>query len=174
MLGIFFCCSFDSIRQERTPPLCKFTSHKMLHFSFEPEHNFPALVFAMLSQFTRNHRILTKTLPRVASIVSSRNYAIIPPSTPAPEAAGFQVFHREAKRKQKDRAAINVEESRVVDYLKDEIAARVADRLLVHFDALLFIFSTGHKLTDIHTPTFSLSFPFCLRHRISSVTSTPL
>jgi hypothetical protein len=86
----------------------------------------------MLSHFARNHRVLTKTLPRVASsIISSRNYAIIPPSAPAPEAAGFQVFHREAKRKQKDRAAINVEESRVVDYLKDEIAARVADRLLV-------------------------------------------
>lgn len=113
----------------------------------------------MLSHFARNHRILTKTLPRVASTVPSRNYAIIPPSTPAPEAAGFQVFHREAKRKQKDRAAINVEESRVVDYLKDEIAARVADRLLVQFNATLLIFSPGHKLTDIHTPTFSLSFP---------------
>lgn len=91
----------------------------------------------MLSHFARNYRILTKNLPRVASIAPSRTYAIIPPSTPAPEAAGFQVFHRETKRKQKDRAAINVEESRVVDYLKDEIAARVADRLLVQFDATL-------------------------------------
>ena len=90
----------------------------------------------MLSHFTRNHRALTKTLPRVASalVSSSRNYAIVPPTTPAPEAAGFQVFHRETKRKQKDRAAINVEESRVVDYLKDEIAARVADRLLVQLE----------------------------------------
>ncbi|CAO0793387.1 unnamed protein product [Mucor circinelloides] len=46
----------------------------------------------------------------------------------APQA--FQVFNREAKKLQKDRAAMNVEESRTVDYLKDEIAARVADRLL--------------------------------------------
>ncbi|KAI8640300.1 S-adenosyl-L-methionine-dependent methyltransferase, partial [Parasitella parasitica] len=42
----------------------------------------------------------------------------------------FHVFNRDAKRLQKDRAAMNVEESRTVDYLKDEIAARVADRLL--------------------------------------------
>ncbi|KAH8555674.1 S-adenosyl-L-methionine-dependent methyltransferase [Umbelopsis sp. PMI_123] len=84
----------------------------------------------MLSQFTRNHRILTRTLPRIASVVPSRSYAIVPPSTPAPDAAGFQVFHRDTKRMQKDRAAFNVEESRIVDYLKDEIAARVADRLL--------------------------------------------
>lgn len=43
----------------------------------------------------------------------------------------FHVFNRDVKRMQKDRAALNVEESRTVDYLKDEIAARVADRLLV-------------------------------------------
>lgn len=47
----------------------------------------------------------------------------------APQA--FQVFDRKVKCMQKDRAASNVEESRTVDYLKDEIAARVADRLLV-------------------------------------------
>ncbi|KAI9313277.1 S-adenosyl-L-methionine-dependent methyltransferase [Dichotomocladium elegans] len=41
----------------------------------------------------------------------------------------FQVFNREAKRMQKDRAAKDVESSRTVDYLKDEVAARVADRL---------------------------------------------
>jgi NADH dehydrogenase [ubiquinone] 1 alpha subcomplex assembly factor 5 len=43
----------------------------------------------------------------------------------------FHVFNRDVKRMQKDRAASKVEESRTVDYLKDEIAARVADRLLV-------------------------------------------
>lgn len=45
----------------------------------------------------------------------------------------FHIFNRDVKRMQKDRAASNVEQSRTVDYLKDEIAARVADRLLVHF-----------------------------------------
>ncbi|KAG2201611.1 hypothetical protein INT46_008790 [Mucor plumbeus] len=51
-----------------------------------------------------------------------RNYATTPQA--------FHVFNREAKKLQKDRAAMNAEESRTVDYLKDEIAARVADRLL--------------------------------------------
>ncbi|KAI9482829.1 MAG: S-adenosyl-L-methionine-dependent methyltransferase [Benjaminiella poitrasii] len=44
--------------------------------------------------------------------------------------APFQVFDRHAKRLQKDRAAFQVEQSRTVDYLRDEVAARVADRLL--------------------------------------------
>lgn len=43
----------------------------------------------------------------------------------------FQVFDRNVKLLQKERAASDVEQSRTVDYLKDEIAARVADRLLV-------------------------------------------
>ncbi|CAO3641636.1 unnamed protein product [Mucor hiemalis] len=56
------------------------------------------------------------------SNIARRHYAA------APQA--FQVFDRKVKCLQKDRAASNVEESRTVDYLKDEIAARVADRLL--------------------------------------------
>ncbi|KAI9500321.1 S-adenosyl-L-methionine-dependent methyltransferase [Coemansia spiralis] len=46
--------------------------------------------------------------------------------TPAP----FEVFDRNAKRMQRDRAASRVVNSREVDYLRDEVAARVADRLL--------------------------------------------
>lgn len=53
---------------------------------------------------------------------SKRQYGTMPQS--------FQVFDRQVKQLQKDRAASNAEESRTVDYLKDEIAARVADRLL--------------------------------------------
>ncbi|KAJ2854881.1 hypothetical protein J3B02_002457 [Coemansia erecta] len=44
--------------------------------------------------------------------------------------APFQVFDRKAKRMQRDRAASRVLDSREVDYLKDEVARRVADRLL--------------------------------------------
>ncbi|KAK9722688.1 hypothetical protein K7432_002499 [Basidiobolus ranarum] len=40
------------------------------------------------------------------------------------------VFDRKVKRIQRDRAALNVSQSREVDYLKDEIASRVVDRLL--------------------------------------------
>ncbi|KAJ2963993.1 hypothetical protein NQZ79_g1169 [Umbelopsis isabellina] len=75
-------------------------------------------------------KAFTRLLPRIVTIFPKRYYAIVPPTTPGPEAAGFQVFHRDTKRKQKDRAATNVTESRITDYLKDEIAARVADRIL--------------------------------------------
>ncbi|KAI9033628.1 S-adenosyl-L-methionine-dependent methyltransferase [Phycomyces nitens] len=54
-----------------------------------------------------------------------RAYATVPPGAPA-----FQVFDRHVKQMQKDRAAMSVESSREVDYIKDEVAARVADRLL--------------------------------------------
>ncbi|KAJ1937312.1 hypothetical protein FBU59_004789, partial [Linderina macrospora] len=42
----------------------------------------------------------------------------------------FEVFDRNAKRMQRDRAATRHLDSREVDYLRDEVAARVADRLL--------------------------------------------
>lgn len=61
---------------------------------------------------------------------AQRNYATTPQA--------FNVFNREAKKLQKDRAAMNAEESRTVDYLKDEIAARVADRLLVKLYIIYF------------------------------------
>lgn len=57
-----------------------------------------------------------------------RMYATASSSQTAPI---FQVFNRDAKRRQKDRAAMDVESSRTVDYLRDEVAARVADRLAV-------------------------------------------
>lgn len=45
--------------------------------------------------------------------------------------SAFMVFNRETKRIQRDRSSIDTEESRKVDYLKDEIAYRMVDRLLV-------------------------------------------
>ncbi|KAG0262804.1 hypothetical protein DFQ27_002117 [Actinomortierella ambigua] len=50
------------------------------------------------------------------------------PRSTAP--APFQVFDRNVKRMQRDRAARDVETSRMVDYVKDEVAFRVVDRLL--------------------------------------------
>lgn len=43
----------------------------------------------------------------------------------------LEVFNRKTKHLQKERAAQNVEESRKVDYLKDEVARRLCERLLV-------------------------------------------
>ncbi|CAO3642344.1 unnamed protein product [Cunninghamella blakesleeana] len=57
-----------------------------------------------------------------------KRYYSLPTSNPT--GGAFQVFDRQAKRKQKDCAASNKEQSRVVDYLKDEVAARVSDCLL--------------------------------------------
>lgn len=57
-----------------------------------------------------------------------RSYASQTPGTPI-----WEVFNRKAKHEQKDRAARNVEESRKVDYIKDEVAMRLCERLLVSF-----------------------------------------
>lgn len=43
----------------------------------------------------------------------------------------FEVFNRRTKWMQKERAATNVEGSRQADYLKDEVAIRLCERLLV-------------------------------------------
>jgi hypothetical protein len=43
----------------------------------------------------------------------------------------IEIFNRKTKHLQKDRAARNVEESRKTDYLKDEVALRLCERLLV-------------------------------------------
>lgn len=43
----------------------------------------------------------------------------------------LEVFNRKSKTMQKDRAARNVEEGRKVDYIKDEVAMRLCERLLV-------------------------------------------
>ena len=45
----------------------------------------------------------------------------------------FDVFNRRAKWLQKERAAANVDASRQADYLKDEVAIRLCERLLVRF-----------------------------------------
>lgn len=55
-----------------------------------------------------------------------RNYAVQAPGNPI-----LQVFDRRQKWMQKERAAGNVEDSRKVDYLRDEVAARLSERLLV-------------------------------------------
>jgi NADH dehydrogenase [ubiquinone] 1 alpha subcomplex assembly factor 5 len=51
----------------------------------------------------------------------------------APTASAYRVFDRTAKRTQKDRAASRDggERSRTVDYVRDEVADRMMERLLV-------------------------------------------
>lgn len=54
-----------------------------------------------------------------------RAYAIQSPGTSA-----IEVFDAHSKWQHKERAALNIEQSRNVDYLRDEVAARLCDRLL--------------------------------------------
>ncbi|EPE03770.1 methyltransferase domain-containing protein [Ophiostoma piceae UAMH 11346] len=63
---------------------------------------------------------------RCRSTASRRGYAVQAGSKPV-----FDVFNRRAKWMQKERAAANVEAGRQADYLKDEVAIRLCERLLV-------------------------------------------
>lgn len=58
-----------------------------------------------------------------------RGYAVQAPGAPR-----LQVFNRHHKWLQKERAAADVDASRRVDYLRDEVAARLCERLLVCHD----------------------------------------
>ncbi|KAG0301186.1 hypothetical protein BGZ98_008556 [Dissophora globulifera] len=78
-----------------------------------------------------------RTLSRALRSASHPSRAQLYSTAPAPPPPGsktvpstFQVFDRETKRQQRERAASNTEHSRQVDYVKDEVAFRVVDRLL--------------------------------------------
>ncbi|KAI9830273.1 MAG: hypothetical protein M1838_005817 [Thelocarpon superellum] len=60
--------------------------------------------------------------PRCALV---RSYAVQAPGAPT-----LQVFNRRTKQLQKERAARDTETSRKVDYLRDEVASRLTERLL--------------------------------------------
>ncbi|KAF4123874.1 NADH dehydrogenase [Geosmithia morbida] len=65
------------------------------------------------------------SISTAAAVVSRRTYAVQSGGAPR-----FQVFNRRSKWLQKERAASNPELSRQADYLKDEVAVRVTERLL--------------------------------------------
>ena len=70
-------------------------------------------------------------LPRPAirrrQILPSQHYASQAPGPPT-----LQVFNDEIKHLQRERAAADVEGSRKVDYLRDEVASRLCERLPVN------------------------------------------
>ncbi|POR38715.1 NADH dehydrogenase [ubiquinone] 1 alpha subcomplex assembly factor 5 [Tolypocladium paradoxum] len=73
----------------------------------------------------RWHRLSLLSSPSPA-LNSRRTYAVLSGGAPR-----FQVFNRRTKWLQKERAASNPEENRQADYLKDEVALRLSERLLV-------------------------------------------
>ncbi|KAM0720134.1 hypothetical protein Q7P37_004270 [Cladosporium fusiforme] len=62
---------------------------------------------------------------QLSNTQAHRTYAVQSPGTPA-----IEVFDSRTKWQHKERAAANPEQSRKVDYLRDEVAARLCDRLL--------------------------------------------
>lgn len=75
---------------------------------------------------TAIRRVGSSSLSR-AQPLARRAYAFQAAGAPV-----FEVFNRKTKWLQKERAAANVEASRQADYLKDEVAVRLCERLLVH------------------------------------------
>lgn len=75
------------------------------------------------------HHTTLLTLRRPKSIsrkLQNRGYA-----TQTPSPLTLQVFNAATKHQQRERAASDAETSRRVDYLRDEVATRLCERLLV-------------------------------------------
>ena len=70
----------------------------------------------------------TSTILRRLFQSSVRHYAVQTPGAPT-----LQVFNSTTKHLQRERAASDIEGSRKVDYLRDEVAVRLCERLLVGF-----------------------------------------
>ena len=70
--------------------------------------------------------VLPRSAIRRRQLLLSRHYAMQGPVAPM-----FQVFNDNTKQLQRERAAADVEASRRVDYLRDEVASRLCERLLV-------------------------------------------
>ncbi|KAF3078474.1 hypothetical protein TWF569_002498 [Orbilia oligospora] len=90
-------------------------------------------------------------------------------------AGAFQIFDRSVKRLQRDRAAKNAEESRKVDYLRDEVANRLVERLYDINRSYEHVLDLGagacHLARALHQPHVGLK-PFA--SRIKHLTSTEL
>lgn len=83
---------------------------------------------------------------KLGRVARSRSYAAVASSSSSvnPYTVGpFQVFDRDAKRMQKDRAASHDggRRSRTVDYVRNEVADRMMERFLVRFHPELSGFS---------------------------------
>ena len=99
-------------------------------------------------QLRPSHNVLRHTLKRWASTQCLRHFATATTDEPIlnihkrPSTAGLHVFDQETKRWQRNVAARKAKESREVDYLRDEVADRLVDRILV----LLFLFSAARNV----------------------------
>lgn len=77
-----------------------------------------------------------RLLPRAARVQNARTLAAVSSSSPPPNmntVGPYLVFDRNVKRIQRDKAALREgsKRSRVVDYVRNEVAERMLDRFLV-------------------------------------------
>jgi hypothetical protein len=63
---------------------------------------------------------------RCVPLQATRRYAVQAPGAPM-----LEIFSNQQKWQQKERAASNAELSRSVDYLRDEVASRLCERIMV-------------------------------------------
>ncbi|KAF1985190.1 S-adenosyl-L-methionine-dependent methyltransferase [Aulographum hederae CBS 113979] len=111
---------------------------------------------------------------RSTSKCSTRSYAIQAPGAPT-----IEIFNRRTKWLQRERAAANVEASRRVDYLRDEVAFRLSERLLDitrRFDHVLDLGANACNIARILTqpdpdPVSEKPVSEPLKTRISQLTA---
>ena len=90
------------------------------------------IVVAITTTYTIMQRFSLRTLRSPTPL--RRAFASVAPGAPPPQATQpFEVFDRQAKRRQKDRAAVREDgaQSRITDYLRTEVADRMFERFEV-------------------------------------------
>jgi hypothetical protein len=109
---------------------CKTSNTNSSPTAFSLQHHEGEWLFWYSLQFmTMKPATLRLFISRPAirrTICITRGYAVQSPGNPT-----LEIFSRNTKWLQKERAAADVEHSRKVDYLKDEVAMRLSERLLV-------------------------------------------
>lgn len=92
-------------------------------------------------------QMFARTTLRRAFAAPRRSYASVSSGSVNPGSVGpFQVFDRNAKMIQKDRSAEREDgsRSRTVDYVREEVADRMMERLLVRVQPVLRAIANGH------------------------------
>lgn len=82
---------------------------------------------------------LSHTFRRAGTVKPCRHYASVSSSLNPNSVGPFQVFDRNAKMMQKDRSAAHDdgERSRTVDYVREEVADAMVERLLVRSSCIV-------------------------------------
>lgn len=137
-------------RMRRLPTLSYAAAAAALARPFRPAR--PACMPACITATTASFSGWATTSAVPSSMHACRGYASQAGGSPV-----FAVFNRRAKWLQKERAAANVEASRQTDYLKDEVAFRLCERLLVRGPAIRIPPAATSRLSRLTANTLHVS-----------------